>query len=68
MGSSISLKPLGFGDFWLWGACGRWSLWEALKLFPVNQCGFISEGAAEMIGTFKANNPCKDVDKPDLST
>lgn len=60
--------PLGVSDFWLWGACGRWSPWNELKLFPVNLCGFISDGATDMISTFKANSPCKDVDKPDFST
>lgn len=66
MGSGISDVTLGFSDFWFWGACGRWSLWEALS--AINLRGFISEGGTDMIGTFKANNPCKDANKTDLST
>ena len=70
-----NLITLGFSDFSFWSACGRWSLWEALKLALCCEPawlseGFfeVSEGGTDMISTFKANNPCKDANKPDLST
>lgn len=66
MGSSISGVTLGSGSGVLVedGLCGKH--WR--QLFAANLRGFISECGTDTISTFKASNPCKDANKPDLST